>query len=400
MTQVVWVHSGGWLTQAAISYIGVHNAWSFAEAGVESHLLMPARDDSVPVDKGLLEHYGLNPHPRLHIRRITAQRRWWHWRHPFYTQAAAYVADLRRRCGPDESLIVLTREQRFLPWLARLRRLPNTQVFFEPHFYFVDQAWREQAVSRGDARRGALERRYLPQLSGLICITREQEKLYQAAMPGLPTLHAPLGVKTIPDNLQCAPEWRNRRCLAYIGHLHGYKGIDALVAFGKELESARVRVTLFGGTGAEVEEHRRLCVERAVHSLVWQSFLPPADVFPALAGVASVGIVALEDTYYNRNLTCPVKALDFLALGLPVVASDLPSTRDVLGEAGVYFTPGRMDEMLQRVKQLLDDEAAYVAAAQAARRQAAALAWRKRAGQILGFARSLPDSAGSMGRLD
>ena len=37
-----FVHSGGWLTQAAISYVGVHNAWSLPKRG-KSHLLVPAR---------------------------------------------------------------------------------------------------------------------------------------------------------------------------------------------------------------------------------------------------------------------------------------------------------------------------------------------------------------------
>jgi len=389
MTQVVWVHSGGWRTQAAISYIGVHNAWSFAQAGAKSHLLLPARKTDDSVEAGLREHYGLEPHPDLQIHRIAAQRRWWHWHHPFYTEAVRYVRRLRRemdRVDPSEPLVVLTREQRFLPFMAKLARLPRTVTLFEPHFFFVDQAWRGAPVSRGDRRRGALERDYLPRLHGLVCITGEQEKLYRQAMPALPTVHAPLGVKSLGQELQARPSWRERRILAYIGHLHGYKGIDALVEFGQQLAAEQVGVSLFGGTPDEVAAHRQACAQRGVDNLSWHPFLPPAQVFPVLSRVASVGIVALEDTYYNRNLTCPVKALDFLALGLPVVASDLPCTRDVLGEAGVYFTPGKMDSMLAKVVRLLADQDAYAAACRASRHQAVRLGWEARARTILAFA--------------
>lgn len=385
MTQVVWIHSGGWRTQAAISYIGVHNAWSFAQAGVKSHLLLPAKQADDPVDLGLREHYGLDPHPNLEIHRVTAQRKWWHWHHPFYVEASRFVQALRKSMGPEEPLVVLTREQRFLPFLARLARLPRVVTLFEPHFFFVDQAWRGITVSRGDRRRGCLERRYLPQLHGLVCITGEQEKLYRQAMPDLPTLHAPLGVKSLAPGQQARPDWRERRTLAYIGHLHGYKGIDALVEFGRQLEQAGVGVDLFGGSPEEVDRYRRQCAERGVRGLHWHSFLPPAQVFPALAKVASVGIVALEDTYYNRHLTCPVKALDFLALGLPVVASDLPSTRDVLGDAGTYFQPGSMAAMLAQVTRLIEDSAAYAAACEASRQQAERLSWTNRARRILVF---------------
>ncbi len=389
MTQVVWVHSGGWLTQAAISYVGVHNAWSFAQAGAKSHLLMPARRADAPIEEGLRHHYGLDPHPQLDIHRITAERKWWHWHHPFYGQAFGYVEELRRRSVPPEPIVVLTREQRFLPYLARLARLPNTVALFEPHYFFVDQTWRGTDISLGDRRRGDLERRYLPLVHGLTCITGEQDRLYRQAMPALPTVSVPLGVKTLPATQQCTPDWRDRRALGYIGHLHGYKGIDALVGFDRQLREAGVRVELFGGSEAEIAAYRRQCGERGVSSLNWHPFVPPAQVFPALAETVSVGIVALEDTYYNRNLTCPVKALDFLALGLPVVASDLPSTRGVLGEAGIYYTPGRMDEMLAAVIKLLEDASAYDRACRAARSQARALDWVERARRILDFSEAL-----------
>jgi hypothetical protein len=54
----------------------------------------------------------------------------------------------------------------------------------------------------------------------------------------------------------------------------------------------------------------------------------------ALATEASAGLIPLEDDYYNRNLTCPAKGLDYLAHGLPTIASDLPSTRSLFGSSG------------------------------------------------------------------
>jgi teichuronic acid biosynthesis glycosyltransferase TuaH len=52
----------------------------------------------------------------------------------------------------------------------------------------------------------------------------------------------------------------------------------------------------------------------------------PFDALPGLLGQASVGLVPYADTAFNRA-SFPLKALEYLSAGLPVVATDLPFTR-------------------------------------------------------------------------
>jgi glycosyltransferase involved in cell wall biosynthesis len=103
----------------------------------------------------------------------------------------------------------------------------------------------------------------------------------------------------------------------------------------------------------------------------------------------SVGLVPLEDTFYNRYLTCPVKALDCLAHEIPMVGSDLPSVRAVAGSAATYCPPGDADAFAGRILDLLDDEAAYAAACGASRERAAQLSWDARARAIASFGETL-----------
>ena len=51
----------------------------------------------------------------------------------------------------------------------------------------------------------------------------------------------------------------------------------------------------------------------------------PFEALPGLLGQASVGLVPYADTAFNRA-SFPLKALEYLAAGLPVVATDLPFT--------------------------------------------------------------------------
>ena len=378
--RVLWVHSGSWKSSAAISYIGVHSAWSFAQAGIETHLLMPEVGAGSDTAYDLQEFYGLAPHPLLNIHRINLRRRSWNVRHPYFALAEKMALDFCR----TDPLLVLTREQRFLPQLARLAEKPNCHCLFETHYFYADQSWRNSAsVSRGDQKRGALERKYLPQIDGIVAITADQLALYQKALPGLNGIVAPLGVKTL--TMPAADEIerrRKRRVVAYIGHLMRSKGIPGMLSIAGKLSKENIRIAMFGGASAEAENLRGTTEAKENHITV-TPFLSPAKMFQVLAKTASIGIVALEDDFFNRHLTCPVKALDFLALGMPVVASDLPSTRDVLGDAALYFPPNDGKLMADQIYKLLDNPDLYRILCEKARARAQLLCWESRATSLI-----------------
>jgi glycosyltransferase involved in cell wall biosynthesis len=58
-----------------------------------------------------------------------------------------------------------------------------------------------------------------------------------------------------------------------------------------------------------------------------------------IVGEASVGLSPLRDISNYRH-SLPTKTLEYLALGVPVVATDLPGTRAVLGDLdAVWLVP-------------------------------------------------------------
>jgi glycosyltransferase involved in cell wall biosynthesis len=385
---VLWVHSGSWKSHAAISYIGVHSAWSFAKAGVETHLLMPEVDAPTDTSDDLRDFYGLEPHPLLNIHRINLRRHWWNIQHPYFA-LAEHMANEFSRTGP---LLVLTREQRFLPHLARIAAIPNCHGIFETHYLYADQSWRNYAsISRGDQKRGSLERKYLRKIDGIVAITADQLKLYQKALPGLNGMVAPLGVKTLsmPDADEIEARWK-RRVVAYIGHLMRSKGIPGMLSVADSLSKEKIRLAMFGGTPEEAENLRGT-TEAKDNNISVTPFLSPAKMFQVLAKTASIGIVALEDDFFNRHLTCPVKALDFLALGMPVVASDLPSTRDVLGDAALYFPPNDVGRMMEQIGNLLNNPDLYRSLSEKACARAQLLRWESRAKNLIGAIYSKPE---------
>jgi teichuronic acid biosynthesis glycosyltransferase TuaH len=65
----------------------------------------------------------------------------------------------------------------------------------------------------------------------------------------------------------------------------------------------------------------------------------PFTALPGFLAHAHVGLVPYADTAFNRG-SFPLKTLEYLAAGLPVVATDLPATRWLGGAPDLYIASG------------------------------------------------------------
>jgi glycosyltransferase involved in cell wall biosynthesis len=75
---------------------------------------------------------------------------------------------------------------------------------------------------------------------------------------------------------------------------------------------------------------------------------------------------------------------------LPTIASDLPSTRGLLGSSGAarYVAPGDPSGFAQAAVALLDDAKSYQAATLAALVRAQEVSWKSRVSKLVEFVRA------------
>jgi glycosyltransferase involved in cell wall biosynthesis len=232
-----------------------------------------------------------------------------------------------------------------------------------------------------------LERLFLPRISGLVCITHEMEKLYQQIFPKSATIARPLGTKSLPVT---DPEVkRTARTMVYVGHMHGPKGVTFLQQAAFKLAEHGVRTEFWGGYEKDAKRITQAAEEQGLSEWVHAvPFQPPTMMHAALAERASLGVVMLADTYYNRYLTCPVKALDYLTHGIPALGTDIPSVREVLGAAGHYVPENDVESFANEALRLLDDPQTYAEAVGRTRERSAEITWQQRAKALADFARS------------
>lgn len=90
-------------------------------------------------------------------------------------------------------------------------------------------------------------------------------------------------------------------------------------------------------------------------NLIYAGLVPPEDL-PAHFAQADVALYPFDDTLLNRT-KCPVKLLDLLAAGVPVVADAVGQVAESIrhGETGLLIPPGDDTAFIETVTTLLRD---------------------------------------------
>jgi len=105
------------------------------------------------------------------------------------------------------------------------------------------------------------------------------------------------------------------------------------------------------GDGECLDEMRKLSARLGLQGHVsLPGWLPESEVFTYLA-TADVGL----DTSLQEEVS-PVKVLEYMAFGVPVVAFDLQETRAVAVGAGFLVSPGDVRRLAAEIASLLDSE--------------------------------------------
>jgi glycosyltransferase involved in cell wall biosynthesis len=88
---------------------------------------------------------------------------------------------------------------------------------------------------------------------------------------------------------------------------------------------------------------------------------------------------------HSAYYTSPLKLFEYMAAGVPIVASDLPSNREVIrhGQNGWLVEPDNPGALAQAIHRLLEDRDEAEELAKQATHDVQRYTWERRAGEIL-----------------
>jgi glycosyltransferase involved in cell wall biosynthesis len=151
----------------------------------------------------------------------------------------------------------------------------------------------------------------------------------------------------------------HRYLLAYVGAMEVQDGIEyALHALHDLVHKRRHRDVLLVlmGDGGHAPALQSLAHDLQLDDFVYFTGWVTADEIVRYLSVADVGISPDPQNGFNEHCTM-VKTMEYMAMGLPVVAFDLAETHFSAQDAALYAIPNRVDDFADKIEALLANEA-------------------------------------------
>jgi glycosyltransferase involved in cell wall biosynthesis len=144
--------------------------------------------------------------------------------------------------------------------------------------------------------------------------------------------------------------------IGYIGRLRTLgleKGVDTIIRGIARFEMAPHSIAfIVGGPSEEVMIYQQLAASLGLDDtrVVFTGQIPTSQIVNSLA-CCDVLAMPFPDQPHFRNNMSPLKLFEYMAIGRPIIASDLPTIRAVLSdECAYYCVPGSTDSFVQALE--------------------------------------------------
>ena len=115
----------------------------------------------------------------------------------------------------------------------------------------------------------------------------------------------------------------------YVGHMYHWKGVDTLVEAATRL-SGNEQIWLIGGTPEELPRIEQLAKQLEHTNIHLAGYVPYEHISTYMAAADVLVIPNSGDYDISRFYTSPIKLFEYMAAKRPIVASNLPSLREIM----------------------------------------------------------------------
>jgi len=346
---------------------------ALANTGLEVELWMPARKNLILADPfsfyGLKEIFKIktiNSFDFLSLFKYLGKISYWLHSLSYFLKLATEKI--------DKSIIIYTR----YPEIAWLSNLKGIKTVFEAH------TWPESKIF--------LYKFLLRKVDKIVVLTQYMKEAFaKHNFSQAKILVSPDAVDLAEFDINISQDEarkklglpQDRQIVLYTGHLYKWKGVDTLIEASRLLDK-NILIYIVGGIRQDVEAYQ---AKYADYANVKFAGHKPHQEIPFWLKAADILVLPNSGQEKISFLyTSPLKMFEYMASKRPMVASDLPSLREILNEQNCVFAqPDNKTSLAESIEKALADPELSGKITANAYRDVQKYSWQKRAEKIFEF---------------
>ena len=338
---------------------------------------------------GIRGYYGLPNNENLEVvalpmlRSEAASLFRFSWHGLFHYSLLSYL--LLFKAIEREQAVLFVRHLKLADFLLAYRRLLNLPMIFEAHEVF--------SVNK-EMKTLSREKRVYTRSDGLVFISKQLEDRIKSIVPAAadkPCIVAHDGVR---GDWLAEDSAREGRYICYTGSLYQWKGIDVLIAAMGLLPEETL---LIAGGGQRLTELKAMAERIGLKNIIFTGEVRHHSV-PGILSHAKMAVLPNINSGPSA-FSSPLKLFEYMAFGLPIVASDIQVFREVLvhRKNAMLVHPNDPEALASGIKALLQNTAMAKNISAQARNDAADFTYERRAEKIIDLISLMDNNMGKRG---
>ena len=177
----------------------------------------------------------------------------------------------------------------------------------------------------------------------------------------------------------------DKKIVMYAGHLYKWKGPETLIGAAEKLRERKdILFVLVGGLEKDIKRCRNIAMAKDLDNIVFTGY-KEKKLIPSYLKSADILVLPNEgDEERSAKYTSPIKLFEYMASRRPIIASDLPSIKEILDEEKAYFfEAGNSRQLADKILECLNSESVSKGKAEDAFQEVQKYTWRRRGEKIM-----------------
>jgi len=177
----------------------------------------------------------------------------------------------------------------------------------------------------------------------------------------------------------------DKKIAMYVGHLYKWKGVYTLIDVAKIIDP-NIDIVIVGGNKDDLVQFDKACVERGVSNIILLGHKEKSEIPKYMMSADALLLPNIPVTEESEMFTSPIKMFEYMASGVPIIASDMPSIREVLNDTNsILVRAGDALEIVGAFKKIIGNFNEISNISNKAKEDAGNYTWGKHAERLVNF---------------